>query len=150
MDQDETCHRGRTRPRPHCVRWGPSLPPPQKKGGRAHSKFSAHVYCVETAGWITMPLGTDVGLGPGHIVLDGDPALPQKGAQQPTIFGQCLLMPNGWMDQDATWYGGRPGPWPHCVDGDSVPSRRGTAPNFWPMFVVAKRLDGSRCHLVRW
>jgi len=27
-----------------------------------------------------MPLGTEVGLGPGHIVLDGDPA-PAKGAQ---------------------------------------------------------------------
>ena len=23
-----------------------------------------------------MPLGKEVGLGPGHIVLDGDPALP--------------------------------------------------------------------------
>jgi len=29
------------------------------------------------------PLGTDVGLGPDHIVLDGDPAPPAKGAQQP-------------------------------------------------------------------
>ena len=29
-----------------------------------------------------MPLGTEVGLGPGHIVLDGVPALA-KGAQQP-------------------------------------------------------------------
>jgi len=27
-------------------------------------------------------LGTQVGLGPGHIVLDGDPA-PPKGAQPP-------------------------------------------------------------------
>jgi len=27
-----------------------------------------------------MPLGTEVGLGPGDIVLDGDPAPPQKGA----------------------------------------------------------------------
>jgi len=27
-----------------------------------------------------MPLGTEVGLGPGHIVLDGDPApLSEKG-----------------------------------------------------------------------
>jgi len=27
-----------------------------------------------------MPLGMEVGLGPGHIVLDGDPALlPEKG-----------------------------------------------------------------------
>jgi len=30
-----------------------------------------------------MPLGTEVGLGTGHIVLDGDPAPPRKGAQQP-------------------------------------------------------------------
>jgi len=31
-----------------------------------------------------MPLGTEVSLGPGDIVLDGDPALPpQKGAQHP-------------------------------------------------------------------
>ena len=35
-----------------------------------------------------MPLGrlfAEVGLGPGHIVLDGDPAPPCKGAQQPPI-----------------------------------------------------------------
>jgi len=42
-----------------------------------------------------MPLGTNVDLGPGHIVLDGDPAAPPpvKGAQQPPLFGQCLLWP---------------------------------------------------------
>jgi len=28
------------------------------------------------AGWIKMPLGTEVGLCPGDIVLDGDPAPP--------------------------------------------------------------------------
>ena len=39
-------------------------------------KFSAHVYCGQTARWIKMPLGTEVGLGPGDVVLDGDPALP--------------------------------------------------------------------------
>jgi len=33
------------------------------------------VYCDQTVGWIKMPLGTEVGLGPGYIVLDGDPAL---------------------------------------------------------------------------
>jgi len=43
-----------------------------------------------------MKLGIQVGLSPGHIVLDGDPA----------------------------------------------------SPNFRPMSVVAKRLDGLRCHLV--
>ena len=30
-----------------------------------------------------MPLGTKVGLGPGDIVLHGDPVPPQKGAQHP-------------------------------------------------------------------
>jgi len=27
-----------------------------------------------------MRLGTEVDLGPGHIVLDGDPAPPERGA----------------------------------------------------------------------
>jgi len=41
------------------------------------------VYCGQTVGWIKMPLGMEVALGPGDIVLDGDPAPPRKGAQQP-------------------------------------------------------------------
>jgi len=44
------------------------------------------VYCSRTVGWIKMPLGTEVGLGPGDIVLDGDPAPPWKGAQQLPTF----------------------------------------------------------------
>jgi len=44
-----------------------------------------------------MPLGTKVGLGPGHIVLDGDPAAP-KGAQPP-IFDSYLLWTNGRQSQ---------------------------------------------------
>jgi len=50
-----------------------------------------------------MPLGMEVGLGPGDSVLDGDPAPPPKGAPQPSIFGPCLLWPNGWVDHDTTW-----------------------------------------------
>ena len=34
------------------------------------------------------------------------------------------------------------------LDGDPAPSKRGTVPNFRPMSVVAKWLDGLRCHLV--
>jgi len=34
------------------------------------------VYCGQTVGWSKMKLGMQVGLGPGHIVLDGDPAPP--------------------------------------------------------------------------
>ena len=60
------------------------------------------VYCDQTVGWIKMKLSVEVGLGPGHTVLDGDPSPLPKGAQ-PTIFGPCLLWSNGWMDQDATW-----------------------------------------------
>ena len=34
----------------------------------------------QNVGWIKMKLGTKVGLGPGHILLDGDPApLPKRG-----------------------------------------------------------------------
>jgi len=76
--------------------------PPPRKGH--NPQCSANVCCGQTAGWIKMPLGTEVGLGRGDIVLDGDPAAPlHKGAQPP---------------------------------------------NFRPMSVVAKRLDGSRCHLL--
>jgi len=57
MDQDATWYEGKHRPRPHCARWGPSSPDPQK----GHSpQFSAHVCCGETTGWIKMPLGAKV------------------------------------------------------------------------------------------
>jgi len=49
------------------------------------------------AGWIKMPLGMEVGLGSGNIMLDGD-QLPSPKVAQPPIFGQCPLWPNGWMD----------------------------------------------------
>jgi len=46
-----------------------------------------------SGGWVMMPLGKVVDLGPGHIVLDGDP-------QQPfPTFGPCLLWPNGRPSQ---------------------------------------------------
>jgi len=147
MDQDETWRGGRPRSSPHCVRWGPSstaikghspqfsahvccsqmdrsikmtlgtevawprswphcvrwghTPTPSK----GHSpQFSAHVCCGQTARWIKMPVGTEVGLGPGDIVLDGDPAPPIKGHSLRTLR---------------------------------------------PMSIVAKRLERSKCHLVR-
>jgi len=42
-----------------------------------------------------------------------DPAPPRKRAHPPPNFGPCLLWPNGWMDENATWYGSRPRPRPH-------------------------------------
>ena len=74
-DQDETWHGGRPRSWPHCVRG--NIPPlPQR--GTAPCQFSVHICCGQMAGWIKMPLGMDVGLGPGHIVLDGDPFWPMS------------------------------------------------------------------------
>jgi len=32
-----------------------------------------------------MPIGAEVGLGPGDIVLDGDLQSPRKGAQPPPL-----------------------------------------------------------------
>jgi len=89
--------------------------------------------CGQTAGWIKMTLGMLVGLGPGHIVIDGDPAaLPQKGEEPPPIFGPFLLWPNnrpnGWMHQDATWYGDRPQPRRLCVIWRPSPSPKGAEP----------------------
>jgi len=55
-----------------------------------------------------MKLGMQVGLGPGQIVLDGDPAPPPPKGVEPPTFGPYLLWPNDWMDQNATWQGGRP------------------------------------------
>jgi len=62
------------------------------------------------------------------------------------------LWPNGWMHQDATSYGGRPQPRGLCVRwGPGPPPQKGGGafPNFRLMFIAAKRLHGSRCHLVR-
>ena len=69
-----------------------------------------------------MPLGIEVGLGQGHIVLDGDPApLPKKGAEPSPIFGPCQLWPNGCMDPDGTWH--VVGSWagPHYARWNPVP-----------------------------
>ena len=127
MDQDATWYGGRPRPRPHCARWGTHLPPSRDP------QFLAHVYSDQTAGWIKITLGTKVDLGQGHIVLYGDLAPPpRKRHSRPPIFSPCLLWPNGWIDQDATWYGGRPWPRPYCV-------RWGPSSSPRPMSIVAIR-----------
>jgi len=126
MHQDTTWYVGRPRPRRHCVRWGPNSPSPN---GAQSPQLLANVHCGQTAGWIKMPLGTKLKLGPGDVVLDGvaAPPTPVKGAQPP-VFGPCLLWPNGWMDEDDTWYGSRPRPRRHCVrQGPTHPCKRGTA-----------------------
>jgi len=80
----------RLRPRRLYVRWGPSCP--QKQGHTHPTQFLAHFYCGQTAGWIKVPLGTEVNLGPGDVVLDDPVARSPKGGGAVTqIFGPCLL-----------------------------------------------------------
>jgi len=58
---------------------GDRVAPPQKGAGPP-PKFSAHVYCDQTVGWMKLILGVVVGLSPGEFVLDGDPApSPKRG-----------------------------------------------------------------------
>jgi len=78
-----------------------------------------------------MPLDSEVDLVTGDM-LDGDPAPPTlKDTAPPLIFSPCLLWPDGWMDQNATWYGGRPRPRPHCVRwGPSLPPKGAQQPPF--------------------
>ena len=84
----------------------PLLKKEAEPGGQS-PQFLAHVYYGQTAGWIKMTLGMEVGLGPVHIVLDGNTApLHKTGGRAPP---QKILL----------------------------------------IFIVAKRLDASRCHLVR-
>jgi len=46
-----------------------------------------------------MPLGTEVGCGPGHIVLDGDPAPPPKWGTAATHLSAhvCCGQKAGWI-----------------------------------------------------
>jgi len=84
-----------------------------------------------------MPLGTEINIGSGDVMLDGvgAPHKTLKGAQ-PSAFGSCLLWPNGWMDEDATWYGSRSRPRPHCVS-QLARDRDTAAPSFRSMSIVA-------------
>jgi len=51
------------------------------------------IYCGQTAGWMKVVLGMEVGLSPGDFVLDRDPVpFPQTGAEPSSpIFGPFLL-----------------------------------------------------------
>jgi len=75
---------------------GTQLP---QEGAQQPHHLSAHVYCGQTDGWIKVLLGTEVGLGPGDIVLDWDPLPHGKGHSSPSLFGPCLLWPNGRPSQ---------------------------------------------------
>ena len=92
MCQDVTWHGGRPRPTRRDIVFDVDPATPRKKGTPTPTQFLAHVYCGQVAGWMKTPLGAEVDLGAGHIVLDRVPA-PAKGHSTPYLFGPCLLWP---------------------------------------------------------
>jgi len=80
-----------------------------------------------------MPFGREVGLGPGNIVLDGDPAPPPQKGHSPPIFGPCLLWPH-WIKMP---FGREVGldPVDIVLDGDpALPPQKGHSPQFLAHF----------------
>ena len=89
--------------------------------------LSVCLYCGHMVECMKMPLGMEVGFGPGHIVLDGDPASPQNG-HSPTQCSVhvCCGQMAGWIKMPL---GTMPWPRRHCVKwGPHSPNvERGTA-----------------------
>jgi len=82
-----------------------------------------------------------------------------KGGTAPN-FGPRFLWPNDWMDQDATWYDGRPRPRQHSVTCGRIvlhgnpapPPKMGTAPIFgrcllWPNGRLSQLLMSTCCDI---
>jgi len=120
-------------------------PTPAPKKGAEPPKFSPHTYCGQTAVWIKMVLGMEIGLSPGDFVLDGDPApSPQKGAETPPQFSSnfycgktagCIKMPLG-MEVGLS-------------RGDFVLHGHPAGPlNFRPMFVIVIVISLEHCTVV--
>jgi len=88
-----------------------------------------------------MKLDMEVGRGPGHIVLDRDPApLPQRGTAPKFSAHVCCGQMVGQIRMPLGTEVG-------LLDGGPrVPDTRKKwhSPHFQPMSIVAKRLDGSR------
>ena len=108
-------------------------PLPQK--GRNPTQFSAHVYCGQTAAWVKMPLGTEIGFLRDIVSMWTRLPAEKKAHPPHPIFGPCLLWPNGWMDEDAAWYGSRPRPRAHFTRRGPSSRERGTAASLFSAHV---------------
>ena len=118
----------------------------------AHSPPPIRGPCLlcQIAGWIEMPLGKEVGLDQPrrHCVRWGPSSPPKRATEKPpTLFGPCILWPNGWITMPCSMEVSLGlGAGYIVLDGEH--QKKGTAPNFRPVSVVDKQLDGSRCHFM--
>ena len=100
------------------------------------------VYYCQTVGWIKMKLGTQVGIGSGHIVLGGDAACsPQRGIAPKISVHICCGQMAAWIKMPLGMELGL-GPGNFALDGDPAPPPQKAGANFRPMFIVATMLDG--------
>ena len=80
------------------------------------------VHCGQAVGRIKMELGMQVGLGPGHIVLDGDPAPPPQRGTATTQFSAhiCCGQMAAWIKIPLGMELGL-GPGAFVLDGNPAP-----------------------------
>ena len=79
------------------------------------------VHCGQTVGRIKMKLGMQVGLGPGHIVLDGDPAPSPPMGHSPLFLAHiCCCQMAAWIKMSLGMELGL-GPGDFVLDGDPAP-----------------------------
>jgi len=75
--------------------------------------------------------------------------LCQMETQHPSpIFGPFVLWPNGWMNQDATWYGGRPQPRGLCVRWGPSPPPKFSAYVYYTYCNFIRTLNNEQSLLV--
>jgi len=96
------------------------------------------VHCGQTVGRIKTKLGKQVGLGPGHIVLDVEPAPPPTKGHSPQFSAHiCCGQMAAWIKMSLGMELGL-GQGDFVLDGNhALPSEKGTEPpNFRPMFIL--------------
>ena len=108
---------------------GTQFPLPQRDTAPA---IFGRICCGQTAGWIKTALGMKVDLGPGHIVLDRDPAPPKRG-HSPHHFSAHVYCGQtaGWIKVPLGTKVGL-GPGNVVLDANSTPPQGAQSPIFGP------------------
>ena len=112
MNQNETWHSDRPRPRPYCVRWGPRL---HQKMAEGHSTPNFGPCLLWPNGWVDQDETWHGGRPRSrpHCVTWG-PINPHERDTVAPHFSAHVYWPNGWMDA--------------TLDGDPAhPTERATA-----------------------
>jgi len=158
MDQDETWLGGRPRPRPHCVRWGPSSPSPKRGHSSPPPLFGPCLLLPN--GWMDQDATWYGGrpLPRPHCVRRQPSFLPHSTAA--SHFSAHV-----YCDQTAGWIKiplgtGRPQPRRYCVRwGTQLPLRKVHSPHFsahiycvqmagWIKMPLGMELGLSQGHIV--